>query len=202
MACHQPREPRRCKLREGTVALNRFIALGSARRRRVSVARAGRRSAETGLEFSDSSACTGPHITLQDSSVGVFSWRVPPSRCSPLPSSPASWHSPGRWRPSRASGCSSRPATTTRRSRLRSPGASTATTCSARGRGRRCRSLIGDAFFNILPPGSSDVAIYNSSIDGNGATAIRLPASGDYTIRVYLMGAAESETARCRSRSP
>ncbi len=52
-------------------------------------------------------------------------------------------------------------------------------------------SLItdGSAYFNILPPGSNDVAIYNSSIDGNDATGIKLPASGDYTIRVYLMGA-------------
>ncbi len=52
-------------------------------------------------------------------------------------------------------------------------------------------SLItdGSAYFNILPPGSNDVAIYNSSIEGNDATGIKLPASGDYTIRVYLMGA-------------
>ena len=52
-------------------------------------------------------------------------------------------------------------------------------------------SLItdGSAYFNILPPGSTDVAIHNSSIDGNDATGIKLPKSGDYTIRVYLMGA-------------
>jgi hypothetical protein len=52
-------------------------------------------------------------------------------------------------------------------------------------------SLItgGSAYFNILPPGSTDVAIYNSSIDGNDATGIKLPKSGDYVIRVYLMGA-------------
>jgi hypothetical protein len=56
-------------------------------------------------------------------------------------------------------------------------------------------SLItdGSAFFNILPPGSNDVAIYNSSIYGNDATNVRLPKSGDYTIRVYLMGQAEEE---------
>jgi hypothetical protein len=47
----------------------------------------------------------------------------------------------------------------------------------------------GSAYFNILPPGSNDVAIYNSSIDGNDATGIVLPKSGNYTIRVYLMGA-------------
>lgn len=46
----------------------------------------------------------------------------------------------------------------------------------------------GSAYFNILPPGSDDVAIYNSSMDGNDATGVKLPSSGDYTIRVYLMG--------------
>jgi hypothetical protein len=51
----------------------------------------------------------------------------------------------------------------------------------------------GSAYFNILPPGSTGEAVYNSSIDGNDATGIRLPASGDYTIRVYLMGADEDE---------
>lgn len=45
----------------------------------------------------------------------------------------------------------------------------------------------GNAYFNILPPGSKDVAIYNSSTKGNDAT-IKLPKNGDYTIRVYLMG--------------
>jgi hypothetical protein len=41
--------------------------------------------------------------------------------------------------------------------------------------------------FNILPPGSEGEAIYIGSIDGNTAR-IDLPQSGDYTIRVYLMG--------------
>ena len=45
----------------------------------------------------------------------------------------------------------------------------------------------GVAYFNILPPGSDDVAIYNGSIDGNSAR-ISLPEDGTYTIRVYLMG--------------
>ncbi|WP_170369127.1 hypothetical protein [Ruegeria arenilitoris] len=45
----------------------------------------------------------------------------------------------------------------------------------------------GVAYFNILPPGSDGVAIYNGSIDGNTAR-ITLPEDGDYTIRVYLMG--------------
>jgi hypothetical protein len=56
-------------------------------------------------------------------------------------------------------------------------------------------SLIteGSAYFNILPPGSAGEAIYNSSVDGNDATGIVLPADGDYTVRVYLMGADEDE---------
>lgn len=45
----------------------------------------------------------------------------------------------------------------------------------------------GSVYFNILPPGSTDVAIYNSSTDGN-STTITLPEDGTYTIRVYLMG--------------
>ncbi|SIO18330.1 hypothetical protein SAMN05444722_0735 [Rhodovulum sp. ES.010] len=51
-------------------------------------------------------------------------------------------------------------------------------------------SLITDdsAFFNILPPGSDGVAIYNSSTSGNDAVGVTLPSDGDYRIRVYLMG--------------
>jgi hypothetical protein len=45
----------------------------------------------------------------------------------------------------------------------------------------------GTISFNILPPGSTGVAIYNGSIDGNSAS-VRLPESGDYVIRLYLMG--------------
>ena len=45
----------------------------------------------------------------------------------------------------------------------------------------------GTAYFNILPPGSDGVAIYNSSINGNDTT-VKLPEDGTYTIRVYLMG--------------
>jgi hypothetical protein len=54
-------------------------------------------------------------------------------------------------------------------------------------------SLISDSssvYFNILPPGSGGEAIYNSSVNGNDATGVRLPKSGTYTVRVYLMGAA------------
>lgn len=45
----------------------------------------------------------------------------------------------------------------------------------------------GIAFFNVLPPGSDGVAIYNSSVEGN-STVVPLPEDGTYTIRVYLMG--------------
>jgi hypothetical protein len=38
-----------------------------------------------------------------------------------------------------------------------------------------------------LPPGSDNVAIYNSS-SGDQATTVTLPKSGEYKIRVYLMG--------------
>lgn len=45
--------------------------------------------------------------------------------------------------------------------------------------------------FNILPPGSSGEAVFNSSVSGTTATGIRT-VKGEYTIRVYLMGAAET----------
>ena len=45
----------------------------------------------------------------------------------------------------------------------------------------------GTIYFNILPPGSDGVAIYNGSNEGNTAK-IELPEDGEYTIRVYLMG--------------
>lgn len=45
--------------------------------------------------------------------------------------------------------------------------------------------------FNIMPPGSKGEAVYNSSVEGPNATGIKT-VKGDYTIRVYLMGAAET----------
>lgn len=42
------------------------------------------------------------------------------------------------------------------------------------------------AYFNLLPPGSKDVAIYNSSINGNEFSGT-LDKAGVYTLRVYLM---------------
>lgn len=59
-------------------------------------------------------------------------------------------------------------------------------------------SLIteGNAYFNILPPGSSGEAIYIGSINGPDAIGVKLPANGDYRIRVYLMGNAADTGAR------
>ncbi|MGJ5631566.1 hypothetical protein [Nostoc sp. CALU 1950] len=59
---------------------------------------------------------------------------------------------------------------------------------NARAGQRMSVSLItkGSAYFNILPPGSTQ-AIYNSSISGNDGS-VRLPQSGNYTVRVYLKG--------------
>jgi len=48
----------------------------------------------------------------------------------------------------------------------------------------------GAAFFNVLPPGSTGEAIFVGSNDGNHFKG-ELPADGDYTIRVYLMGGAK-----------
>jgi hypothetical protein len=45
--------------------------------------------------------------------------------------------------------------------------------------------------FNILPPGSTGEAIFNSSSEGNDATGIKT-VKGEYTIRVYLMGGART----------
>jgi hypothetical protein len=45
----------------------------------------------------------------------------------------------------------------------------------------------GTVYYNVLPPGSSGAAIYNSSMNGN-TTTVTLPESGTYAIRVYHMG--------------
>lgn len=44
-------------------------------------------------------------------------------------------------------------------------------------------------YFNVLPPGSNDVAIFIGSTSGNEFTGA-LPADGEYKIRVYLMRSA------------
>ena len=54
----------------------------------------------------------------------------------------------------------------------------------------------GANYFNVLPPGSKDVAIFVGSTSGNDWTG-ELAADGEYTVRVYLMRSAarRSETA-------
>lgn len=47
-------------------------------------------------------------------------------------------------------------------------------------------------YFNVLAPGSSGEALFNSSINGN-EFGEALPVEGTYTIRIYQMGAAASE---------
>jgi hypothetical protein len=49
--------------------------------------------------------------------------------------------------------------------------------------------------FNLLPPGSTGEALFVGSRDGNRSTTT-LPASGEYTIRVYQMGHAASSGKR------
>ena len=51
-------------------------------------------------------------------------------------------------------------------------------------------------YFNVLPPGSKDVAIFIGSSEGNEWTGA-VPSEGEYTIRVYLMRSAarRNETA-------
>lgn len=46
----------------------------------------------------------------------------------------------------------------------------------------------GSIYFNILPPGSRGEAIYIGHMDNDNSALVKLPASGTYTIRVYLMG--------------
>lgn len=53
------------------------------------------------------------------------------------------------------------------------------------------------AYFNVMPPGSSGEAIFIGSTSGNEFST-ELAASGEYTIRVYLMRSAarRNETAK------
>lgn len=59
------------------------------------------------------------------------------------------------------------------------------------------RGLAGSPYFNMMEPGSRDVAIYNSSMGEQRFSGVT-KRSGAYTIRVYLMRAMarRNETAR------
>jgi len=46
----------------------------------------------------------------------------------------------------------------------------------------------GSAFFNILPAGQDFPALYNGSTDDDRRAEVELPETGDWAIRVYLMG--------------
>ena len=46
----------------------------------------------------------------------------------------------------------------------------------------------GTIYFNVLPPGSDGTAIFNGSMSSDGTGKVVLPSSGDYIVRVYLMG--------------
>jgi hypothetical protein len=46
----------------------------------------------------------------------------------------------------------------------------------------------GSAFFNILPAGQDFPALYNGSTDDDRRAEVALPETGDWAIRVYLMG--------------
>jgi hypothetical protein len=50
-------------------------------------------------------------------------------------------------------------------------------------------------YHNVLPPGSTGEALFVGSRDGNRSTTT-LPASGEYTVRIYQMGNAASSGKR------
>jgi hypothetical protein len=60
----------------------------------------------------------------------------------------------------------------------------------------KLKTSNGSNYFNVLPPGSQDVAIFVGSSGGNEWFA-PLEADGEYTVRVYLMRSAarRNETA-------
>lgn len=48
--------------------------------------------------------------------------------------------------------------------------------------------------FNVLPPKSSNAAMFNGSMSGNSMSARMVPVAGTYTVRIYQMGdAADSK---------
>lgn len=51
----------------------------------------------------------------------------------------------------------------------------------------KLQATNGQNYFNVLPPGSANVAMYASDRTGEASWSGMLPADGDYAIRVYLM---------------
>ena len=62
---------------------------------------------------------------------------------------------------------------------------------AAAGQDMKVRVNPGTVYFNVLPPGSNDVALFVGSRDGD-TFASKLPDAGEYRIRVYQMGSAKS----------
>lgn len=61
------------------------------------------------------------------------------------------------------------------------------------GQPMKVRLQPATVYFNVLPPGSKDVAIFVGSRDGD-TYADSLPADGEYRIRVYQLGAAKGSS--------
>lgn len=61
---------------------------------------------------------------------------------------------------------------------------------AAAGQQMRVRLKPGTVYFNVLPPGSNDVALFVGSREGD-TFAGTLAEGGDYRIRVYQMGSAK-----------
>jgi hypothetical protein len=66
---------------------------------------------------------------------------------------------------------------------------------AAIGQEMKIRLKPDSVYFNVLPPGSNDVALFVGSRDGNEFRG-SLPASGEYRIRVYQMGHAATSGKR------
>lgn len=66
---------------------------------------------------------------------------------------------------------------------------------AAAGQEMKVRLVPGTVFFNVLPPGSNDVALFVGSRDGDSFRGT-LSADGEYRIRVYQMGDAKSSGKR------
>jgi hypothetical protein len=61
---------------------------------------------------------------------------------------------------------------------------------AAAGQEMKVRLKTGAVYFNVLPPGSNDVALFVGSRDGDSFVGT-LAADGEYRIRVYQMGNAK-----------
>ena len=54
----------------------------------------------------------------------------------------------------------------------------------------KLQATNGQNYFNVLPPGAANVAMFAGGATGEPSWSGMLPADGDYAIRVYLMRAA------------